>query len=37
MLYILNTNSCNKKELNECLTNRYMLAYDKIKFAKFDK
>ena len=28
---------CSREELNECLTDRYVLAYDEVDFAKFGK
>jgi hypothetical protein len=33
----LSTTSCGKEELNECLTDRYVLASDEVEFAKFGK
>ena len=33
----VNTTSCGREELNECLTDRYVLAYDEVEFVKFGK
>jgi len=30
-------NSCSREDLNECSTNRYVLAYVEVEFAKFGK
>lgn len=30
------TTSCGREELNECLIDRYLLAYDEVEFAKFE-
>jgi hypothetical protein len=30
----LSTTYCGREELNECLTDRYVLAYDEVEFAK---
>lgn len=31
------TTSCGREELNECLTDRYVLAYDEVEFGKFGR